>query len=387
MSKEAEGTLENFGGFEASQHDFFGEKEEVVPLTPEEIIEKVSEEKVTIEKDKVIKDTAKEEKAIDDQFSEFNADFKGEESDPAKPEKIDNKDIPAAVKIGTKDTIEFLKEKGLLNFELAEGAELTEELAAEILEDTWEDSIQAGVEETIKDLPDAVKDLVRYASKGGNVTELLSQMSKHASTGLDKDSDMSVEANQIAAVTLDLQSQDYDAEDIATQIEFLKDSGKLETFSTKAFTKLLARQEKERKAGLIQIEESKVKTKATQKKYKEELTEYLGSVDNFKGIVLNKKDKETLPSYIADVKVPLQNGTTVSKFQADLFAILGDKSKLVGLAKLVNSDFDFSSISAKTITEFSKNTQAKIENADKIKLTGSSASSQKSKKSLADLLD
>lgn len=386
MSKETEGTLENFGGFDSSTHDFFGEKEEVVTLTADEIIEKVAEEKITIEKDKEVKAEVAETKAVDAQFAEFDETPKGDvELDLGSPEKV--KEVTTAVKIGNKDTIEFLKEKGLLKYELEEGTVMTEDLAQEILEDNWEDSIQDGVAEVIKDLPEAVKDLVRFASKGGNVTELLSQISRHASTGLDKDSDMTEERNQIMAVTLDLQGQEYDAEDIETQIQYLKDSGKLESFSTKAHTKLIAKQEKERKAGLIQIEESKARNKKVQKEYKDELTTYLGSVDNFKGLVLNKKDKETLPSYIADVKVPLQNGTTVSKFQADLFSILGDKSKLIGLAKLVNSDFDFSSISNKTITEYSKAAQAVIENADKIKLTGSSASSQKSKKSLADLLD
>ena len=384
MSKETEGTLENFGGFDSSTHDFFGEKEEVVTLTADEIVEKVAEEKVTIEKNKEIKAEVAETKAVDAQFAEFDETPKVD-VDLGSPEKV--KEVTTAVKIGNKDTIEFLKEKGLLKYELEEGTVMTEDLAQEILEDNWEDSIQDGVAEVIKDLPESVKDLVRFASKGGNVTELLSQMSRHASTGLDKDSDMTEEKNQIMAVTLDLQGQEYDAEDIETQIQYLKDSGKLESFSTKAHTKLIAKQEKERKAGLVQIEENKARNKKVQKDYKDELTTYLGSVDNFKGLVLNKKDKETLPSYIADVKVPLQNGTTVSKFQADLFSILGDKSKLIGLAKLVNSDFDFSSISNKTITDYSKAAQAVIENADKIKLTGSSASSQKSKKSLADLLD
>lgn len=384
-----ENTLDNFAGFTSNSHDFFGEKEEKVELTAEEVIEKVTEDKLDTEKAKVEKIEKAEEKAIDAQFEEFEATHKMtddvEEDEVVVIDKEKGKE--AIVKIGNKDTVEFLKEKGMLSFELEEGTVMTEELAQEILEDNWEDSIQEGVAEVIKDLPEAVKDLVRFASKGGNVTELLSQMSRHANTGLDADSDMTIEENQILSVTLDLQGQEYDDEDIQTQIEYLKDSGKLESFSTKAHKKRLVNQEKERKANVIKVEENRAKTRETQKKYKSELTEYLASVDNFKGIVLNKKDKEELPAYIADVKVPLQNGSTVSKFQAELFSILGDKTQLVGLAKLVKSNFDFSSITNKTITDFSKTAQAKIENADKINIKGSTVSSQKQKKSLADLLD
>jgi len=383
-------TLDNFSGFEASSHDFFGEKEIIAELTPQEVLEQVAEDKVTVEKEKTDKKEKAEEITVDKQFEEFEAvhkmsDEDDDNTDITTPDKV--KEKAPVVKIGNKDTVEFLKEKGMLSFELEEGTVMTEDLAQEILEDNWEDSIQAGVENTIKDLPEAVKDLVRFASKGGNVTELLSKMSSHAVTGLDKDSDMTDEANQILSATLELQDLEYDAEDVITQIEFLKDSGKLENFSTKAQTKRVARQEKERKAGITEIEQTKIRNKATQKKYKDELTTYLETVENFKGLVISKKDKESLPNYIADVKIPLQNGTTVSKFQADLFAILGDKTKLIGLAKLVNSDFDFSSISAKTITEFSKAAQATIQNSDKINLKGSSGSSQKQKKSLADLLD
>jgi hypothetical protein len=387
-------TLDNFGGFDSNSHDFFGEKQEVEVLTAEEIVEKVTEDKVTEDKEEIIKAEKAEDKATDDQFKEFDASTTEDDDDDDEDDLVikdknkvkEEKKEPTA-KVSSMSTIEFLKEKGLVSYELEEGAEMTEDLAQEILEGSWEDSIQDGVADIIKDLPDAVKDLVKFASQGGNVTELLSKMSSHARTGLDKDSDMSEEANQIIAVTLDLQSQEYDEEDIAAQIDFLRDSGKLENYSTKAYKKLLVKQEAERKAGIAENEANKVKNKRVAKEYKEKLSSHLSSVENFKGIVINKKDKENLPSYIADLKVPLQNGTTVSKFQADLFAILGDESKLIGLAKIINSDFDFSSISNKTITEFSKKTQASIENSDKINLKGSSASSQKQKKSLADLLD
>ncbi len=57
------------------------------------------------------------------------------------------------------------------------------------------------------------------------------------------------------------------------------------------------------------------------------------------------------------------------------------------MAKLIKSDFDFSSISDKEITKFSKGIKENIQN-NKVDIKGSKGSSQKqSKKSLADLLD
>jgi hypothetical protein len=81
-------------------------------------------------------------------------------------------------------TIEFLKEKFSI-LRIREGAEMTEDLAQEILEGSWEDSIQDGVADIIKDLPDAVKDLVKFASQGGKCYRIASKMSSHARTGLE----------------------------------------------------------------------------------------------------------------------------------------------------------------------------------------------------------
>lgn len=69
-----------------------------------------------------------------------------------------------------------------------------------------------------------------------------------------------------------------------------------------------------------------------------------------------------------------------------MFSIFGDKQKTILLAKLIKSDFDFSSITNKEITKFSKNIKENIQNTN-IKVTGSKGSSQKQKKSLVDLLD
>ena len=69
-----------------------------------------------------------------------------------------------------------------------------------------------------------------------------------------------------------------------------------------------------------------------------------------------------------------------------MFSIFGDKEQTILLAKLVKDKFDFSSITNKEITKFSKGIKEEIQN-NQVIIKGSKGSSQQPKKSLAELLD
>lgn len=377
MSKETQSNEEiannQFAEWDSPETAFF-ENTAVVPDTIVDIALK----------DNVVKPI--EEKKVDEEVKDDEYLFDWETDDSKAEDDLTPDDDKLPTKTKSKSTLEFLKEKGFVDYELEEGTELTDDLADEILEDNWDSSIIAGVEETIKDLPDELKALIKYSAKGGDYKELLSKMANQSTTGLTKDTDMTVEANQILAVTSDLKDQGYDQEYIDTQIEFLKDSGRLESISAKSFTKKIAKQDSDVEETIKQADRRKEIDKEAQKTYKKDLGVQITSLNDIKGLVLNKQDKETLPSYISDVNVKLQDGRTVTKFQQELFSIFGDKEQTILLAKLVKDKFDFSSITNKEITKFSKGIKQDIQN-NQVIIKGSKGSSQQPRKSLADLLD
>lgn len=383
-----EKTIDQFAGWEdtSQQHDFFGETNLEVDIVDiaskddvktEEAIAKEEEEK-------------KEQELIDDQFSSFE---KSASKVQTEDENEDDKGTSSSKKepttnINNKQTLEFLKEKGLVDYELEEGKELTEEDAENLLEDSWEKALELEVEATIKDLPQDIKDLVKFASKGGNVGELLGKMIQHATSGITKDSDIDNEDVQVLAVTMDLKSQGYDQEYIDSQIEFLKDSGKLGNISKKSYDRIIENQESET-ASQVQRQKELVESRKKQaREYRSNITTHINSLNEAGGLPISKQDKTTLPTYISEPNVELQDGRFVSEMQADLFKVMADKDKIVLLAKLLKTDFDFSAIERKKQTQAARGVREAVERVDRKELSNSESGGHKSnKKALWDMLE
>ena len=308
MGTEKE-TIDQFAGWEnpSQQHDFFGETNlqdnvDVVTQALEDDATLTPEEK---EKAKGQPKPVDEQKVIDEQFKSFETPSNEVEEEEEEDEGADNSGqegkAPKASNNGTvnsKSTLAFLTEKGFINFEAEEGKELTEEEAANVLEDSWENSIEEGIEDSIKGLPAEIQDLIRVASKNGDYKTLMQKMASGSNSGFDATSDIETEEVQILALTEDLRNQGYDAEEIETQIEFLKEKDKLATMGKKAFDKLVAKKEQDRKAYVKQVADQKETVKKNARDYKANLITHISAIDEVKGLTLNKKDKETLPSYI-----------------------------------------------------------------------------------------
>jgi hypothetical protein len=381
-------TIDQFAGWEEPKDvDFFAEKD-----VTKQVVETVLEDDVTAtptvsEADKL---SAAEKKIEEDLFKAFSNPEVEEDEDEGEDNTTgpNDTDKNTPVKINSKSTLEFLKEKGLVEYELAEGEELTETLAEELLEDSWDKALEQEVEATIKELPNEIKDLIKYAAKGGNVGELLGKMIQNVTSPITKTSDITQESTQVLAVTADLKAQGYDQEYIDTQIEFLKEKGKLEDMGKKAYDKIIAKQEQDIKAQVeaqtSSIEEKKKKART----YKANITTHIDTLTEVKGLPVSKQDKLVLPSYISDPTVELEDGRFVSGLQADLFEVMGDKDNIILLAKLLKSKFDFSAIERKKETQASRGIKNEIQRAEKDKTdrtTGGRSTSKK--KAIWDMLD
>jgi hypothetical protein len=381
-----EKTIDQFAGWEdiSQQHDFFGETnlvEDVVTSVEKDDIEDPA--KVEAVKEKIVKEK-EEQELIDKQFETFESEKSLEEDRDTNSSKED-----VVTVVSPKTTLAFLKEKGLVDYEEDPEKPLTDEEAENVLEDSWEKALEIEIEETIKSLPDELKQLIKFASKGGDVGELLGKMVQHATSGINKNSDIENEDTQVLAVSIELRSQGYDQEDIDTQIEFLKEKGKLEGFAKKAFDKIVE-QQKADTAGEVEKQKQVTENKKKQaREYKSNITTHINSLEETGGLPLSKQDKTILPTYISEPTVELQDGRFVSEMQADLFKVMADKDKIVLLAKLLKSDFDFSAIERKKQTQAARGIKNEIQRADKSAsvISSSSGGHKSQKKSLVDLLD
>lgn len=382
-----EKTIDQFAGWEdtSQQHDFFGETNLEVDAIDVALKDDVKTEEAIAKE----KEEKEEQELIDDQFSSFEKPSKVTDEDDDLDDKgtFSDKKEPVT-NVNNKQTLEFLKEKGLVDYELEEGKELSEEEAEHLIEDSWEKALEAEVEATIKDLPQDIKDLIKFASKGGDVGELLGKMVQHATSGITKNSDIENEDVQVLAVTMDLRNQGYDQEYIDSQVEFLKDSGKLGLISKKSFDKIVEQQDAETAGQVQRQKESSELRKKQAREYKTNITTHINSLNEMGGLPISKQDKTTLPTYISEPNVELQDGRFVSEMQADLFKVMADKDKIVLLAKLLKTDFDFSAIERKKQTQAARGVREAVERSDRKELSNSESGGHKSnKKALWDMLE
>jgi hypothetical protein len=380
-----EKTIEQFAGWEdtSQQHDFFGETNLV-----EDVITSVEKDDVVDPAKKAEQETkAKEEQElIDDQFKDFSPVSKVSSEDDDEGDILTGK-TPASI-VSPKTTLAFLKEKGLVDYDEDPENPLSDDDADNLLEDSWEKSVEAEVEATIKELPDELKQLIKFASSGGNVGELLSKMVQQATSGVNKNSDISNEDVQVLAVTMDLRNQGYDQEYINDQIEFLKEKDKLEGIAKKSFDKIVAEQETET-AGQVQKQKEVLEYRKKQaREYKTNITSHINSLEEMGGLPISKQDKTILPTYISEPTVELQDGRVVSEMQADLFKVMADKDKIVLLAKLLKSDFDFSAIERKKQSQAARGIRDEVQRVDKTQRVSNTGGGQKpNKKAIWDMID
>jgi hypothetical protein len=382
-------TLNDFTGFTAENLDFFGENSTGTSIDSENLLEAVKNDNPVVDPKEKEKETDKVD--IAEVFDWEGTDKEDSEEEDSEEDEVSNlspkkeKSTPAV--INSKSTLDFLKSKGFVEYELPEGkTELTEAEAEELLEDSWEASLDSAIAETVQDLDPIAKAILKVAKDGGDVRGMIRNLATNLSVGIDKTTDMTQENNQVLAVTLDLKEQGFDDEYISTHIETLKTTEKLEAMSKKSSERIVAKQEAAQTAAVEASNKAALKNKENQRAYKNNLVNHLGENKTIEGVTVNKKEVDIFASYIADPTVLLENGSTVSELQKDLFAAMADKNNLFLLAKMLkgkNGKLDFSFVANKAVTEFSNNVRNNIQNTEDTPVTRSSSGSSR-KRSLAD---
>lgn len=250
--------------------------------------------------------------------------------------------------------LQQLKTKGYVEYEIEEGEELSDEEAEELLEEGMEAFADKKIESMVSDLSDESKEVMKFLSKGGNIAEYISKVVGNGAAGLTEDLDLELEKNQVLVIRASLVKEGHDDEEIEDRIDYLKSSGKLKLNAEKKFDKWLEG-DREAKKNLVRDQEERLKAvKKQRKELKEDFSTFVSSTKEISSFKLNKKDVEELPNYITDPSVKLENGNYITPLQKKLQEVFQDKGKTVLLAKLLKSDFDFSSLEKNISTKITQ---------------------------------
>lgn len=302
----------------------------------------------------------------EEEEEEVETEDEGEQGIPGKGKEADNN---ALAPLTNKSVALYLQEKGLLDFELEEGQELTDELANSYIEDKFEDQVESRVAELMQDIPDVGKQFIQFISKGGNPYQFIQQFSSNDS-GLTEDMDMTDESDQETVMRTVLASEGYDKDYIDNNIEFLKEKGKLESIAKTKFDKWLE-SENENRENLVKQQKEAVKAeKENRRKWREEIVEATSELEDIGGLSLTPKIKQMLPDYLSEKTIELESGGSITEFQKDIFEVIKNKNAAFQLAILLkgrkeDGTFDFSDIEKKAETTTTQQVKDTIRNASK----------------------
>lgn len=380
MSETTEETIDVFEGWESGDDNFL-EGTLTGDTTSNDTTKVIKEAlntdiKETTEEEQTEEELEKEKQVADETFSDWSGDEITETQTTTETEE--EEDIEE--KGDNVTLLETLKERGLVDYELEEGEELTEELASELIEDGFDGNVEKTVEEKIKNLPSVVKQLIKHSINGGDPNQLISSMVKQPTNTITEDMDIEDVNNQKAVIKAARKQKGEDDETIDTYIAFLEESGKLADISKKEFETVIQNKKEFLKTQTAEQAERRKQQKVKQREFKKDIVSLVN--DNEQEVKLSRQEKKELPDYIAEPTVELQNGNKISQLQSDLFKVLNDKNKTLVLAKLIKNDFDFTDFIADSKTEVVKKVRGINQDTTKKK-----RSSQPKKKSLADLLD
>ena len=378
---------ENFFGFgdsDVSDVDFFtvGEEEdqnlEKTNPKPEDK-SKVEEEQEEEEDDDLFVEAEQDQEEEEDEDDEDDS----SKTNPNDEEVLEGKFI---------NTLSLLKEKGLVDYELEEGEVLTEERASEILEDGLDNLFEDRIEELFEGTPDLLKEMNKFVLKGGSLDTFLNTIAKQNSTCITADIDLEKEENQILVVRKGLEEEGYDDEYITSQIEFLKDSKRLESIAGKHFKKWDDNRKVEQAAILKSQEDAKIREKNQRRELKTKVSIFLKETEEVGGFIVTPKERKALPDYMSDRSVKLENGNQITSMQRDLMRVLNSPTGSVQIAKLLKNatetgELNFDEINKNTETKVTKQVRDNVRRSKQSIVKSAESKNSRKKLKLADYFD
>lgn len=345
--------------------------EAVTEVTTKEDTEKEQEEEPEKKVEVVIKPDGTKEDSEEEDDEEDDEEEKGEEAKKANPSAGDS---------DGKDTLRLLKEKGIFDFDESE-LEDEDFDEQEFIEEKLEESVNSKLEEMLSGLPTGLKDMIKFASNGGDFMDVVKDL--NSPSELADDLDMNNKSDQEKALRYLLKSQGHDQEYIDSNIEFLEFKNKLKETAEREYDKYLVAEETKEERRILKHKETLRKQREKMTKDKNDISTFLSEKPKvLGGIKFTRKEIKSLPSYMVDPSITLEDGKVTSGFNKDLVEALQDKEKALVLAKLTKNNFNmqefFKDIETSMVDKLEGNLQRRNDGKGSSVITGVSGSSQKS---------
>ena len=311
---------------------------------------------------------------------EEGAFFDIEKDDTETGKDIDTPSGPVSI---YKDLYEDLRENKIFkHVELEEGAELDAETFLELQQEEIETEITQRLEAWANDeLDDDAKAFIKFKKDGGKTSDFFKTFKETTEIELG---DIEEEDYQDEVIRYQLAKEGWDQEEIEDRLESLTSRGTKEKFAKKYFQKIETELES-KKESLVQAQAAqKATAKKQEQDFKNNIQETLTGLKEVKGLRFSEQEKGEILAFLTKKNEKIDDTTSVTGFQKGLSDVFKDPNKLVLLANLIKSDFDFTKIKKGAITEKTKEVKTRIEQRQTIKPFGSGSSPRGS---LSDLFD
>jgi hypothetical protein len=280
---------------------------------------------------------------------------------------------------------DLYKENIIVPFEDEEAISSVKDLK-ELIKANIEEAKQKAKEEALKEevesLPDAVKVLVEYAKNGGtDFGTIFSYLSRSEQT---QEFDIDTEDGQINVIRQYYEDTGWDADDIDTQINILKDAGgeRLRTVAARFKDKV----DELNNARLEQHLEEQRKLQAQAQEMRQNYIQNLTSTlkkGTIGGLKLTREEQKDLYSGLVEERYPTHNGMTTNRLGALLNKIQFQEPNFELLAEvqllLTNREEYHKKIRDAVTAEVTSNQVRKIKSEQGLKASGSEI--QQTKKS------
>jgi len=365
MEKENESQLLSKDSFWEENGEFFGIKAETPDDTSVEAVVKavktdkeIEEEEETTEVDKDVtffeetkKDSKKENVKASEENKENEEEEEEEEETPFSSEESEQKFFKTLA-IG-------LKEAGILSNVEIEDDDINGDKFADLIDKETEARINETFESFFEELDEDGAAFLKFKKAGGKTSDFLKAYSASIELPIV---DLNSADGQKKILRYYYKHIDgTDEEDIDDKIEWAIENGKLEKYAEK-YSKIIQNKDKENKDRLLlQQETIQNQMEEDRRNFEAELKNTLEETDSINNITLSKEDKKDLIPFMTKPLIKIGKNKYITGLQAGIQKIFNDKTKLLLLAKLVKSDFDFSTIEKKGASKLTKEVKNELQ--------------------------
>ena len=321
-------------------------------------------------------ESEEDEEEGEDLFSDFkDGELEDKSSKTSKDKQTELSANTALEKFNT------FKEQGIFkHVELEEDEEIDDERFEELLEEEYETEVSQRLQDwATKELDDDARAFIAFKQKGGRTQDFF----KAAQSFNVLEGDIEDETFQRKVIEHQLKLEDWDDEEIADRLETLSETNRLANTASKYYDRLKTKAEKEKETLVEKQAEQRERAEANKREFKSNLRNTLSSIRDVKGMKITPKEKSDIYKFITD-ETEVVGNRKVTPFQKAIAESIQDENKMILLAKLLKSDFDFSDFEKQIKNKEVKKLKENLESRKGLRPTSSGKSSMEGK-SLGDI--